>query len=132
MLDSYNHLGASLAKMVEELRKSCLDFDQESKAFEPLLDWINKKYADRDETLRKQFFQALLKKQFFPYRLLSDVARLKETKLPEKKDWFDPLKKKATAEEDIAYAEEVFQLFECVNVEEYLKLYLEADIGNHF
>ena len=129
MLDSYNHLGASLAKMVEEMKKSCSDFHQETKEFKCLYDWIEKKYSNQNESTRKSYFQALTQKQFFPYNLLSNIERLNDTRLPQKEEWYDPLRKQNTSEEDIAYANQVFDLFKCTNIMDYLRLYLEADIG---
>ena len=130
MLDSYNHLGASLRKMVEELNKSCTTWEQEITEFKPLHNWIEKKYHDRDENLRKTFFQTLKSsKQFFPYGILSQVHRLSETKLPEKKDWYDTLNKEFPPDENITYANYAFELFQCSDIMAYLRIYLEADIG---
>ena len=129
ILDTYNYLGASLSKMVEELKKSCQNFQEETIEFKPLYEWIQKKYPHDDEAKKKSYFQALTQKQFFPYNLLSNLSRLEDKKLPERHEWYDSLRQEYSSEADITYAKEVFELFKCQNISSYLKIYLEADIG---
>ena len=129
IIDSYNHLGSALSKMVSELKSSCSNFKEEISAFKGLYQWINTKYSNRDENTRKEFFTALTQKQFFPYSLLSQIERLQEKQLPPYEDWYDELKKEYTPQENINYAQSVFALFQCDTILDYLEIYLEADVG---
>ena len=129
IMDTFNHLGASLSQMTEELRKSCLNFEDETREFKVLYDLIERNYPNRDLSTKKSYFQALTQKQFFPYALLSNLKRLKDPQLPPKEEWYDPLKREYTSEANIAYANRVFALFECKSIMDYLRIYLEADVG---
>ena len=121
-------MGASLSRMTEELKKSCLIEEDKKREFGPLYKWVDRKFPNENLSKKEAYFQALTQKQFFPYGLLSNLERLRDKKLPPQSEWYDPLKSQCTPQSDVEYATQVFELFECVDIMAYLRIYLEADV----
>ena len=54
---------------------------------------------------------------------------LSEPRLPPKEFWIDTVfKKNKVSDEDIVYANKVFDLFKCKNISDYLDIYLAVDV----
>lgn len=110
--DSFEFLGASLSNLVQDL---C------SKGEESFFN-VNK-FFDKPEE------RALLyRKGVFPYNYLSSLDKLDDTCLPPKSAFFDDLAKKEITDDEYAFAQKVWQQFECENLGHYLCTYLLADV----
>lgn len=73
-------------------------------------------------------------KQYFPYEYFDDTKKpildiLQETGLPAKsEEWKDNLNKTEITPEKIEHAIKMYNKYDCKNLADYTKLYLEIDI----
>ena len=73
-------------------------------------------------------FNLILGKSFFPYEFCSSYSKMKETKqLPQQRHFYSSLSEKSISEEDHAFAQNVWETFNCRNLVDYTKLYCEID-----
>uniref|UniRef100_A0A8D8U0I7 DNA-directed DNA polymerase n=1 Tax=Cacopsylla melanoneura TaxID=428564 RepID=A0A8D8U0I7_9HEMI len=70
----------------------------------------------------------LLKKGIFCYDYLSNLSKLKETKLPKFDDFFSKLYNQPISQEDYNHASTVFNTFNCKTLGDYAELYLKSDV----
>ena len=67
-------------------------------------------------------------KGVFPYDYLDSWEKLQETQLPPKDCFFNKLKNQPITDEDYQHAQRVWRVFCCETLEDYLELYLKADV----
>jgi len=108
--DSYNHLGNSLAELVRINKES------------------GRTFFHSEKTFGGKNIDLLLRKGVFPYAYITSEEKLKETSLPEAREFFDPLSEKSITEENYQHARKVWNSFSCKTIEDYLKIYLTSDI----
>ena len=110
-IDSFNFLSSSLEKLVESTKK------EGSHCF---------------IRLKKQFpveaqFQLLLRKGVYFYDYASDFKVFRDTKLPDRKDFFNKLHDKNISTKDYEHAKKVFNEFKCQSLLQYMELYVKTD-----
>ena len=72
--------------------------------------------------------ELLTRKGVFPYSYLTDIGKLNETNLPEKKHFFNALNNEDVKEEEYIFAEKIWNAFNIKNLQEYMELYLKTDV----
>lgn len=121
-LDSYQFLSDPLAKLVDTLRKSNSTFpllssmltDDESKSLS----------AEQEETKTM-----LLRKGAYPYSFATSLEALQEAKsLPAKSHFDNDMTLEPCPDEDYAFAQKVWDHFECDNMLDYTVLYMNTDV----
>lgn len=70
----------------------------------------------------------LMRKVVFPYDYIDNFERLNETQLPPKKALYNKLNDVNITDEDYIHAKQVFTIFNCKFLGDYLNLYLKTDI----
>ncbi|KAM7358527.1 uncharacterized protein ACRADG_003468 isoform 2-T2 [Cochliomyia hominivorax] len=109
-LDSYRFLPLGLDTLVNKLQED---------------DFKNlKSFYSNDENQ----FNLLIKKGVFPTNYLNSLDKLRETKLPKIQDFYNKLNDTHCSLEEYAHAEEVWNKFQCKTLEDYLMLYMKADV----
>ena len=87
-----------------------------------ILDQMN--LYDANETDKKK---ALLRKGIYPYEYMSDESILKQNCLPPKEHFFSKLSNSGVSEKDYEFAQFVFKIFNCKNMQDYTELYCATD-----
>ena len=116
LLDSLAFLNASLDNLVKNLTASHHKF--------PILE----QFLPSDTPVGKEKKELILRKGVFPYQYLTDVEKLRETSLPPKEAFFSDLTGDHITQEEMEHAQKVWQCFDCQTFEDYLKLYVMADV----
>lgn len=112
IMDSINHLSSALDKLISMVKKSGKKFPNTKKVF--------------GDDIKTQ--NLICQKGFFPYDLLSLANLEKITSFPSKNDFFDDLTGEKISDENYEHAEKVWKHMRCRNLQDYLKIYLTADI----
>ena len=73
-------------------------------------------------------FELLTSKGIYPYEYMTDFARVFETSLPPKEDFYSSLKEAHISESDYNKAQEIWTEFSCTSLGSYTKLYCESDV----
>lgn len=73
-------------------------------------------------------FNLLLMKGIFPYKYLNSLEKLSETCLPSIHTFFNTITDQQCSVEDYNHAKEVWSVFECKTLEDYLMLYHKRDV----
>ncbi|VDI52955.1 Hypothetical predicted protein [Mytilus galloprovincialis] len=71
----------------------------------------------------------MIRKGVYPYDYTDGPAKLEETQLPSKEDFFSTLTGDHISDEDYAHAQRVWKAFECKTMRDYHNLYLESDVA---
>ena len=108
-LDSYRFMSSSLDSLVKNLSKNDLKT-------------VKSMYSDENK------FNLLIRKGVFPYNYLNSVEKLKETNLPNIEDFYNKLTDTECSVEDYTHAKNVWRIFDCKTLEDYLMLYLKTDV----
>ena len=111
IIDSINHLPSSLATLTEVMKK----------AKKPLVHTNN---CFSDEYQREH----VTRKGIFPYEFLDNVSKLNMTSLPPKEEFYDNLRECEVSEEDYQHAQNVWRIFNCKTLRDYLEIYLSLDV----
>ena len=118
IIDSLNFLKGSLQKLVENHIKAGLPLKYTTNVL------INDNILQNSE-----LYNLLVKgKGVMCYDYLSDLSVLKETKLPEKKHFYNHLYDKDISEEEYNIALKVFDLCKCKSLSDYLLIYNRMDV----
>ena len=64
----------------------------------------------------------------FPYDYIDSVKKLEETRLPEKKHFYNHLTEQHVTQEDYQHAQEMWTAFNCQNLGDYHDLYMKTDV----
>ena len=121
LLDSIDHLPASLDELVEDLKR-----DNRVK-FQYLLQWSELIGLDADE--KKIKTECASRKGIFPYEFITDYQKLIDAKcIPPIEDFYSSLNNSEISREDHRFASRMFKLFECSNMLDYAKLYCSIDV----
>ena len=109
--DSYQFLGCSLATLVQNLQTKCVHRFHNLRCFihDPLE------------------CKLMTSKGVFPYSYVMRPSVLLETQLPGREHFFTDLDRTHVTEERYVFAQEVWKVFKCVNLMDYLHVYLLAD-----
>ena len=70
----------------------------------------------------------MFRKGVFPYNYITSLDVLKETRLPPKDAFFNDLSGTHISDNDYAFAQSVWNAFECQTLEDYLRVYLLTDV----
>ena len=110
-IDSFQFLGTSLGKLVENLA-------QDGKQH---FNHLCQHFTDP----AKQ--DLLLRKGVFPYDYVDSPERLLETQLPTAAEFYSLLNEEAISQEDYTYAQRIWDEFHCQTLGDYHDLYLRTD-----
>ena len=110
--DTYQFLGASLATLVKNLLSKGTSFFENVQRFIP------------DAKKQKLMFQ----KGIFPYSYIDSLEKLQELSLPPRKAFQSDLTGEHVSEKDYSFAQAVWKDFGCQNLQEYMEIYLLADV----
>ena len=117
---------ASLAKLVEELKISCLNENDLKQEFFPLWNWIQENWGSEAQI---EYLNLLTKKQYLPYSYLTSEEVLSQSSLPSFEEWnkgYDLGTKTTQSEYD--YALNAFEKLKCKTLFDYVKIYQISDI----
>ena len=109
--DSYQFLAESLATLVDNLRTKGTD------RFRNLNRFVKRK-RERD---------LMTSKGVFPYSYITHPRVLLERRLPPREKFYNDLTCSHVSDERYAFAQEVWDVFQCQNLKDYLHVYLLAD-----
>lgn len=109
--DSFQFLQESLASLVDALK------DKGDSVFQN----VNRYVTDPDKA------DVMKRKGVFPYSYLSDDAKLEERSLPPIDAFYNDLAQKHIENDQFAFAQRVWSLFDCVNLRDYMEVYLLSD-----
>ena len=106
-IDSFKFLQTSLSNLVSNLQPS---------------DFTNlQKNVKNNSSL-------LTEKGVYPYDYVTSIEQLKETKLPPKEAFYSKLYNEEISDEDYQHALNVWNTFNCQNLQDYHDLYLKSDV----
>ena len=106
-IDSFKFLQASLSNLVSNLQPS--DFTNLQKNL-------------------KNNHSLLTRKGVYPYDYATSIEKLQETKLPPKEAFYSLLYNEEISDEDYQHTHNVWNTFNCQNLQDYHDLYLESDV----
>ena len=106
-IDSFKFLQTSLSNLVSNLQPS--DFSNLQKNV-------------------KNNHSLLTRKGVYPYDYVTSIDKLKETKLPPKEAFYSKLYDEEISDEDYQHALNVWNTFNCQNLQDYHDLYLKSDV----
>lgn len=115
ILDSYQFMTDSLAKLVNNLREAKYDF--------PITKQVMRKYYNLDNSK----FNLLLRKGVYPYEYMDSFDKFNDTDLPDIEKFYSKLNFDQLSEDDYKHAKEVWNEFEIENMGDYHNLYLMLD-----
>ena len=101
-------MGASLDKLVNNLSKDAFNN-------------VKRYYAEDKLSL-------LTRKGQYPYEYMNSPEKFKETQLPLKEAFYSKLNNERISDENYAHAQEVWEMFEMKNLEDYHNLYNQVDV----
>ncbi|XP_043465724.1 uncharacterized protein LOC122500722 [Leptopilina heterotoma] len=70
----------------------------------------------------------LTRKGVLPYEYLDNLVKLKETRLPDKENFYSTLNDSGISDDDYLHAQRVWSTFNCSNLGEYVDLYMKTDV----
>ena len=106
-IDSFKFLQTSLSNLVSNLQPS--DFTNLQKNV-------------------KNNHSLLTRKGVYPYDYVTSIEQLKETKVPPKEAFYSKLYNEEISDEDYQHAHNVWNTFNCQNLQDYHDLYLKSDV----
>ena len=116
-IDSLHFLSASLEELVKDL--SAGGTHEFSLLKNNLL----------DRALSPQELGLISRKGFFPYEWTTSLQLLRDTRyFPGRDSFFSVLRGSTITEKEWLHAEQVYRVFKCRNMEEYMELYLKTDV----
>ena len=93
---------------------------------------VNNLLKDDFGALKKYYtgekFNLLTRKGVYPYEYMDSLEKLKETKLPPKKEFYSRLNGEDISDEDYQHAIKVWETFEMKTLQDFHDLYNEADV----
>ena len=96
------------------------------------LDAISKNYSNDFKITRSHFppetWNLISQKGVLPYNYLDNFEKLNETKLPNIEEFFDIDKLKHCSQEDYDKANQIWNMFQCKTIKDYLAIYLKCDV----
>ena len=119
--DSLEHISASLDALVQDL-------NQTSNFSFPILQQMErfKKIPARQKS---KALKLLKRKGIFCYEHFQSLQEMKKSRnLPSKDSFYSELNEEHITEADYSHAQEVFKLFKCKNVADYMMLYCSLDV----
>jgi len=87
-----------------------------------------KKFIETSKHFSSEDMPLVTRKGVYPYEYTDSWGKLKDTRLPEKEDFYSTLTEKHIKEEDYIHAKEVWKHFGCTTLGEYSDLYLMIDV----
>lgn len=113
VMDSVNHLSASLASLVDIMKKS-------DKPLRLTARWLGEDPVG---------VELLSRKGVFPYQYVTgEDVLVNTTKLPPAEQFYDDLKESRVDPEDYGHAQRVWSHFGCLNLMDYMTVYLKSDV----
>lgn len=76
----------------------------------------------------KEEFKLVKRKGIFPYDYLNSIEKLNDKQLPLQEHFFNKLTNQFCSEENYIYAQQIWNVFKCNNLLDYLLLYLKIDV----
>lgn len=86
------------------------------------------KLKKEDFELFPNKYEKLKEKQFYPYSYIDSLERLEEQLPINKECWYNELKKEEIKEEDLNHAIRIYNEYNCNNLKDYTRIYLEVDV----
>ena len=135
-IDSFRFTSTSLSELVDNISgkfnsiecKSCTEnnrCEECKKLIEGLIEKFSSVYQFCNGNLDK--FVLLLRKGFYPYEDMDNWVKFDETALPPKESFHSNLNLEDISDENYAYAQKVWEVFEINNRDEYRDLYVKSD-----
>jgi hypothetical protein len=116
--DSLSFLNASLNELMSNLVK---DKHHEFSIMDQL------ELYTENESEKKAL---ILQKGIYPYEYATSIKRLRKTlKIPAKKHFYSALTNSNVSDDDYQHSKNVFNTFQCGNMEQYTSLYCMTDVG---
>ena len=136
-IDSFRFISTSLSELIDNMSgnfnsiecKSCTEnnrFEQCKKLMEELIKTFPSVYQFCNGNLNK--FVLLLRKDVFPYEYMDSWEKFDENTLPPKEAFYSDLNLEDISDEDYAYAQKVWDVFESKILGEYHDLYVQSDM----
>jgi len=110
-IDTLRFMASSLSSLASNLLTS--DFE---------------KFRETSKHFSSEDMPLATRKGVYPYEYTDSWGKLKETRLPEKEDFYSTLTEEHIKEEDYIHAKEVWKHFGCTTLGEYSDLYLKIDV----
>ena len=123
--DSLLFLNFCLDSLVKSLGKSVSNEDNFVLKFNNLNTIISEKYNDGK---RHPELKILTRKGVFPYEYIDSYEKLNHIVIPDRMHFFSTLIQEEISILDFEHAKNVWSLFHCKSLKEYLYLYLLCDI----
>lgn len=111
-IDSYSFLQGSLQTLAESLKS------KDIACFKHV-----KQLAKTPHQLK-----LLLRKGCFSYQYLDCESKLMNTQLPNIEDFYDIIKETGISADEYKHAQEVWRVFGCQNLKDYLEIYVKTDV----
>ena len=122
-IDSCRFMQDSLSTLVDNLSE--IDKEPDNKSYDALIGKFPNTYQLSDKDLDK--FELFLRKGVYPYENMDSWKRFKEESLPDKESFDSALNIEHITDEDCAYAQKVWSIFNIKNLGEYHDLYVQSD-----
>ena len=120
--DSLEHMPASLDALVQDLKNS------ENFSF-PVVRQM-KRFKKIPARQKPKALRCLTRKGVFCYEHFQSLEEMKKAKnLPDHESFYSELNEKNITESDYTFAKDVFRLFKCKNVADYMMLYCSLDVA---
>ena len=120
--DSLEHMPASLDALVQDLKKSH-NFNF------PIVRQMER-YKKIPARQKPKALQFLTRKGVFCYEHFQSLEEMKKSKiLPSRQGFYSELNEQNISESDYKFAKDVFKLFKCKNVADYMMLYCSLDVA---
>ena len=117
-VDSLAFLQASLAQLTRDLSNASHSYEILKQTY----------LVKTDGEIDQNKFNAVLQKSYFPYEFCTNLNMMKNTKkIPSRKRFFSQLCEESISHDEHAFAENVWEMFNCQNLVDYTKIYCKID-----
>ena len=122
IIDSYQFLFSSLSNLANLLSKPEQTKENKHKQTMDNFIYTKKHFCD------PHMWSYVIKKGVMCYDYIDSWKVLKETELPPHEKFYNDLTESNITKEEYKHAQDVFFIFKCKNIKDYLKLYLKIDV----
>ena len=124
--DSLQFLNSSLDKLVKNLKdKGVKEGKTLGETFPHTYEYFKRRWSDVNE----DGFELLTRKGIYPYEYMDSWAKMQETSLPSKEQYFSKLTGKSISDKDYEFAQKIWKAFKLKNLGQLHDLYLGTDVA---